>query len=166
MKQCDYALYSGTDALALPGIGPALVRELDKKLDAHKQAGHAVPSPPLDHPSQKAAEGTHKPKATSKTKEYSPGLRSGPYAILIALYKALGNDAVGSTWTSKKDIIRLGSPHCDTSFIEKPVTGGNYTAWSSMGTLTRKNLVAKVGGLTLGMMLYMLVLLLFFIIIV
>ena len=46
---------------------------------------------------------------------------------------------------SKKEVIELAQPHCDSSFTVPSESGKFYTAWNSMTTLVNKDLVQEKG---------------------
>eukprot|EP00842_Homolaphlyctis_polyrhiza_P002121 jgi/Hompol1/290/HPOL_005290-RA len=73
---------------------------------------------------------------------YVPLYRSGAYAILVALHR----HAPISGYMSKHDIISAGQQYTDTSFaIPSTNTGFARTAWGSMSTLVKKELVYRTG---------------------
>ncbi|XP_052058656.1 crossover junction endonuclease MUS81-like isoform X1 [Mytilus californianus] len=74
-------------------------------------------------------------------REYIPAYRSGPYALLLTLYKHSQSDA-DRPYMSKADLIRQAQPLADKSF-SIPDPSCRYTAWSSMGSLINKGLVVK-----------------------
>lgn len=74
-------------------------------------------------------------------REYIPAYRSGPYALLLTLYKHMQSDA-DRPYMSKAELIRHAQPLADKSF-SIPDPGCRYTAWSSMGSLITKGLVIK-----------------------
>lgn len=80
-------------------------------------------------------------KPRKATKAYVPQLRSGPYAILLALSSIGDNECV-----SKQQLIEMAQPHCDASFIAPKDTTSFHTAWSSMKTLVNKDLVKERKG--------------------
>lgn len=80
-------------------------------------------------------------KPRKAAKPYVPQLRSGPYAILLALV-SLGE----SEQISKQQLIELAQPHCDASFVAPRDTTSFHTAWSSMKTLLNKDLVKETKG--------------------
>lgn len=80
-----------------------------------------------------------KPRKAAKT--YVPQLRSGPYAILLALASIGDNECV-----SKQQLIEMAQPHCDASFVAPKDTTSFHTAWSSMKTLVNKDLVKERKG--------------------
>ncbi|CAK7566687.1 MAG: Crossover junction endonuclease mus81 [Sporothrix epigloea] len=74
-------------------------------------------------------------------KGYIPVLRQGGYAIIMALSAP---EAFGRGWMAKPDIIELAQPHCDASFTIRP-PGKFYTAWESIKTLLKNDMVAERG---------------------
>ncbi|XP_071159213.1 crossover junction endonuclease MUS81-like isoform X2 [Mytilus edulis] len=74
-------------------------------------------------------------------REYVPAYRSGPYALLLTLYKHSQSDA-DRPYMSKTDLIRQAQILADKSF-SIPDPSCRYTAWSSMGSLINKGLVVK-----------------------
>jgi crossover junction endonuclease MUS81 len=88
------------------------------------------------------ADGTAKPKKTRKPKPYVPSLRSGPYAIILALATL---DEEASSGLTKAQTIELAQPHCDSSFSAPSDPSKYYTAWNSMKTLVEKDLVYEKG---------------------
>lgn len=79
-----------------------------------------------------------KVKRPRTQKPYVPGLRTGPYGILLCLLDAKLLDGEGAL--TKAQIIADGQIYCDCSLVN-PDPGKFYTAWSSMKTLLEKNLV-------------------------
>ena len=82
---------------------------------------------------------TKKPR---KAKPYVPSLRSGPYALILAL-SSMPEESLQSL--SKKELIELAQPHCEASFTAPSESGKFYTAWNSMTTLVNKDLVQEKG---------------------
>lgn len=110
----------------------AVILPQDDHLNLNRDAPAAAPPP--------AKKSSSKPK-----KEYVPAYRSGPYAILIALYHPSKYNKI---YKSKQDIIRSAQAHCDSSFeipSHQGGKGGFYNAWSSMVTLERRDLVGRHG---------------------
>lgn len=75
-------------------------------------------------------------------KPYIPALRSGAYAILLAL-SARPEDS--STGLTKAQIIEQGQQFCNTSFTAPQDTTKYHTAWSGMKTLEGKDLAYEKG---------------------
>ncbi|XP_042874642.1 crossover junction endonuclease MUS81-like isoform X2 [Penaeus japonicus] len=76
-----------------------------------------------------------------KGRAYIPAPRSGAYGLLMALYNASKDDDYPG-YLGKKELIEAATPLCDVSFTHS-AEGSHYTAWSSMGTLIKKELVRK-----------------------
>ncbi|GAA6061815.1 hypothetical protein JCM10212_001121 [Sporobolomyces blumeae] len=93
--------------------------------------------------------GKEKARGGAKPRDYIPKRNSGPYAIILALYKHADYDEPQRKAT-KEEIISLAQEFSTTPF---DVTTGmkdgqmqqgdktRYTAWSSMSTLQQKELV-------------------------
>ena len=73
----------------------------------------------------------------SKEKPFVPTLRSGGWAILVALHMADGKSL------SKRDLIMAAQPLCDSSFTVPSDLNRFYTAWSSAKMLIDKGLLYK-----------------------
>ncbi|CAI9719220.1 crossover junction endonuclease MUS81 isoform X1 [Octopus vulgaris] len=71
----------------------------------------------------------------SKTKAYVPKHRSGAYAVLVTLFRSQKEHM------TKEELIREAQPLSETSF--KSVGDSYYSAWSSVRTLIKKELVVK-----------------------
>jgi len=71
-----------------------------------------------------------------------PALRSGPYALLLAL-ATLGENSSQSM--TKAHLIEVAQPYCDSSFTAPTDPTKFYTAWNSMKTLIQKDLVYEHG---------------------
>ena len=81
-------------------------------------------------------------KKPRKKKTYVPALRSGPYAILLALSTLPGDSSNGLT---KIQTIEIAQKHCDSSFSVPSDPTKFYTAWNSMKALQTKDLVYDFG---------------------
>lgn len=100
--------------------------------DSDSEGGTGAPPPPRKR---------QRSGMCSGEKEYIPAYRSGPYALLIALYRDR-QSADGRGFMSKTELCNQAQALADTSFtVADP--GCRYTAWSSMGTLIKKGLVTK-----------------------
>ncbi|KAJ8045267.1 Crossover junction endonuclease MUS81 [Holothuria leucospilota] len=106
----------------------------DTNLDADSLQGsvHEAPS------------GQRKRKTPNKSpREYVPVYRSGPYALILTLYRNhIKENSRG--FMRKEELMEAAQPLADKSF-SRPDPGSYYTAWSSMSTLINKELVAKEG---------------------
>lgn len=145
LRKYPLPLSYGKDCRILQGFGDKLCNMLDKRLEEYNKN----PSPD-DLVSNNQKQITLKCKSKAKLKvsanstTYTPSLRSGSYAILIALYKnSVQPNSVG--FMLKSDIIKVGQEFCDASFM-KATHGSYYTAWSSMKTLLAKKLITKEGS--------------------
>lgn len=143
-------LRSGKAAEKLHGIGPAIATKLDRRLNEHiANGGH------FEHSSSNDSEKTHekpstsqsmpvaeKPKKPKKTKEYIPTFRSGPYAVLIALYKAL---ETGREFLTKAEMIQDGQAHCAAVMDEGAFSAvnGATTTLGSKGFISRFGVPVK-----------------------
>lgn len=137
----------------LNGFGPKLCQRLEESLKKHcEEQGLPMPEHPhVRKAAQRAAEkenepeeaaGTKKKKTTRKPKAYVPALRSGAYAIVVAL-STLPKDT--SSAMTKAQVIEAGQRHCDSSFTAPSDPTKFYTAWNSMKTLVQKELVYERG---------------------
>lgn len=128
----------------MQNIGPKLVERLTEKMEEYcKAANLPVPKPPRGKkrtlvPADGGDEEASPPKKKRTSKPYVPALRSGAYAIVLAL-------STTSTGLTKQETITLAEPHCDSSFTAVSGPGKFYTAWSSIKTLENKDLVYEQG---------------------
>ncbi|KAL9118854.1 MAG: hypothetical protein Q9187_004590 [Circinaria calcarea] len=104
-----------------------------KGLTRKRPSNGNLPDDPLD------LAPTKKPR---KLKPYVPSLRSGPYAIILALATLAEDSSDGIT---KAQLIELAQPYCDSSFAAPSDPGKFYTAWNSHKTLLDKNLIFTWG---------------------
>ncbi|XP_078000727.1 structure-specific endonuclease subunit MUS81-like isoform X2 [Glandiceps talaboti] len=74
-------------------------------------------------------------------REYIPAYRSGPYALILALYNDMQKEN-SRGYLTKGELMQEAQPLCEKSF-SRPDPGCRYTAWSSMGTLIKKGLIVK-----------------------
>lgn len=81
-------------------------------------------------------------KKPRKARPYVPTLRSGPYALILALATLNENSSQGLT---KAQLIDLAQPNCDSSFTAPAESSKFHTAWSSMKTLLQKEIVYDFG---------------------
>jgi len=84
------------------------------------------------------------PKVKRKKREYLPSQKSGPFALLLTLYReSQTTDYKG--YLEKNDLQLKAQPLAQKSF-SVPELGTHYTPWSSMSTLIAKGLVIKSGN--------------------
>ena len=147
MKVCPLRFDHPSEAQQLHGLGPKLCDRLADKLRAHCAAS-GLPMPQLPHRGTKRHsddEGATSPKPAKKSRKtnpYVPILRSGAYALVLAL-ASLEDDA--SQGLTKAEAVELAQPHCDSSFTAPSDPTKFYTAWNSMKTLVGKDLVYEHG---------------------
>ncbi|RFU27431.1 hypothetical protein B7463_g8903, partial [Scytalidium lignicola] len=145
LKSCPLVFNHPAEAQQLHGFGPKLCERLTAKLKDHcEQNGLPMPEMPYKkaQSSSKDTEGSKPAPKVRKTKAYVPTLRSGAYALIVAL-STLSEDA--SMGITKSELIELAQPHSDSSFIAPNDTTKFYTAWNSMKTLIDKDLVYEKG---------------------
>ncbi|TVY31359.1 Crossover junction endonuclease, partial [Lachnellula subtilissima] len=157
LKSCPLPFTHPSEAKQLTGFGDKLCQRLTDKLKDHCEE-NGLPMPQIPKKKRKRpanadlnedddGEGdedaesapTKKPR---KTKAYVPKVRSGGYAIILALSTLDENSRSGVT---KQEVIELAQPHCDASFTAPSDTTKFYTAWKSMDTLNKNDLVYKKG---------------------
>ncbi|KAK7505471.1 hypothetical protein BaRGS_00003216 [Batillaria attramentaria] len=80
-------------------------------------------------------------RAGARQKEYVPAYRSGPYAILLTLYRH-AQDPDFRGFMTKAELCRNAQPLADKSFT-MPDPGRRYTAWSSVSILIKKGFLTK-----------------------
>ena len=78
----------------------------------------------------------------SRVKPYVPAVRSGAYALVIALSTCSEDGLDG---LSKHDLISLAQPYTETSFTVPSDPTKRYTAWASIKTLEKNHTVYKFG---------------------
>lgn len=150
-------LRNGKEAEKLSGIGPFIAEKLEKKIQAYIRTGgvfegyiggeavnnkeNSKTNEQLENNDDRCLPGSNqtvksvKPRAP---KEYIPTFRSGPYAMLLALYRALENN---QDYLTKEQIMQKGQTHCSVVMDE-----GTFSAINgAITTLTKKSLVKKLG---------------------
>ena len=149
IRVCPLSFAHPSEARQLKGIGELLAKKLTEKMEEFC-AENGLPKPampkgkkrtiiPGEDSNEEGESGPSPAKKKKKTsKAYVPKLRSGAYAILIALGSTGEDDDVGLT---KQETIALAEDHCDSSFTAPKHANEFYTAWKSIDTLTSKNLV-------------------------
>ncbi|KAL5340107.1 hypothetical protein BJX70DRAFT_132364 [Aspergillus crustosus] len=147
MKAYPMILQHPSEAQKLNGLGPKLCQRLTDKLKEYcNENGLPMPEDPRTTTSGKrtstdGAEGQPAKKAR-KPKTYAPALRSGPYALILAL-GSLDEDS-NQTMT-KAELVEKAQPYCDSSFTAPSEPNKFFTAWNSMKTLLQKELVYTQG---------------------
>ncbi|KAK3167278.1 hypothetical protein OEA41_010405 [Lepraria neglecta] len=150
MKACPLTFSHPSEAQQLDGIGPKICDRLTEKLKEHCEA-NGLPAPKkLLGKARKRLSGEdlgefEEPapaKKPRKAKPYIPSLRTGPYALILAL-SSIPEESLQSL--TKAQVIELAQPHCESSFTVPSEAGKFYTAWNSMTTLVNKDLVQEKG---------------------
>ena len=148
MKACPIAFQHPSEAQVLNGLGPKLCDRLADKLQLYcRENGLPMPQKGKRKKRNEGAseDGEEAPppvKKARKTQLYVPKLRSGAYALVMALATL---DEGGHQALSKKDLIDLAQPFCDSNFLTPSDPTKFYTAWKSMQTLETKELVCTKG---------------------
>ena len=149
MKSCPIRLSHPSEAAQLNGIGPGLVARLATALAEYCEANNEpMPSPPKRRRRPAAGDTIDEPEeervfaSRKKTKPYVPQLRSGGYALLVALWEA---NETGELCT-KQQLCDRAQKHSNSSFTAPAHAGQFYTAWNSMKTLVEKGLVCVQGN--------------------
>jgi crossover junction endonuclease MUS81 len=149
LKACPLTFTHPSELKQLTGFGDKLCIRLTEKLEEHCEAT-GEPMPQLPHKRKKKAtaaadddnveelEEPAKKVRKTKAKAYVPAFRSGPYGIIIALATLDEGSHVGLT---KQEVIDLAEPHCESSYRVPSDPSKYYTAWQSMKTLEKKDLV-------------------------
>ncbi|KAH8591647.1 putative DNA repair protein Mus81 [Bisporella sp. PMI_857] len=156
IRACPLTFAHPSEAKQLNGIGDLLVKRLTQRMEEFCEA-NGLPKPKIpkgkkrtllhEDGSNEEEDATSSPKKRKKiTKPYVPKLRSGAYAIMIALSSMDEDDESG---LSKDQVVAIAEEHSDSSFTKPKKANEFYTAWNSMQTLLDKNLVyskGKLGG--------------------
>lgn len=154
MKACPLRFDHPSEAQQLNGLGPKLCDRLADKLKQFCDE-NGIPMPPKRRKRRRTSEaalsdsatpaepGQHSPvRRVRKSQPYVPKLRSGAYALILAL-GTLDRDT--NQAIPKNDLMALAQPHCDASFYAPSDPTKFYTAWKSMQTLENKELVCTKG---------------------
>lgn len=147
MLACPFDIGHPSQAAQLKFIGPVLCARLEKRLLAHcKENDLPMPSradETVEADTEPAADSCAQAVPAKKKrppKQYVPAVRSGAYAILMALSEpGIQRDL------PRSDVINLAKAYCDQSFEVASDKHAYYTAWNSMKTLKEKDLVIVVG---------------------
>lgn len=145
LKSCPLVFSHPSEAQQLHGFGPKLCERLTAKLKEHcEQNGLPMPEMPYKNAksSTKGNGGNSSAPKARKAKPYVPTLRSGAYALIVALSTLPEDTTSGIT---KAQLIELAQPYSDSSFTAPSDPTKFYTAWNSMKTLIDKDLVYEKG---------------------
>ncbi|EXJ82969.1 crossover junction endonuclease MUS81 [Capronia epimyces CBS 606.96] len=154
MKACPLRFDHPSEAQQLNGLGPKLCDRLTDKLKEFCDQ-NGIPMPPKRRNKRRTSEAVlsdsagpaepeqHPPaRKVRKSQPYVPKLRSGAYALILALGTL---DRESNQAISKNDLMALAQPLCDSSFYAPSDPTKFYTAWKSMQTLENKELVCTKG---------------------
>ncbi|RMZ90164.1 hypothetical protein DV736_g2623, partial [Chaetothyriales sp. CBS 134916] len=148
MKSAPISFSHPSEAVVLNGIGEKLCAWLTERLQKYCTE-NGVPMPKKKRSSKRPTEEAERsetqsspPKRARKAQPYVPKLRSGAYALLVALGTL--NREQGQA-LSKTDLIPLAQPYSDSSFTAPTDPTKFFTAWNSMKTLESKELVCTKG---------------------
>ncbi|KAL2834946.1 ERCC4 domain-containing protein [Aspergillus cavernicola] len=149
MKACPLEFQHPSEAQQLNGLGPKLCQRLTDNLkDYCAENGLPMPEDPRTAVarSKRTSDGTAADKQPAKkprkAKTYAPALRSGPYALILALGSLDENSNQNMT---KAQLIETAQPYCDSSFTAPTDPTKFFTAWNSMKSLLQKELVYTQG---------------------
>ena len=109
---------------------------------SHSQSSHSQSSQSHSQSSQSVADGSQEATVGRKpasSRSYIPQPRSGSFAILVALVKG---EMEGMTKMTKAQIVQDAQEFCDES-MSRPKNGSFFTAFASMKTLVKKQLVTE-----------------------
>ncbi|EPE36518.1 Restriction endonuclease-like protein [Glarea lozoyensis ATCC 20868] len=150
LKACPLTFTHPSEAKQLTGFGDKLCSRLTEKLKEYcDEIGEPMPELPhkrkrksnaavVDDGDEDNQDEPAKKARKKKPKTYMPAYNSGPYGIIIALSTLDEGSHVGLT---KQEVIDLAQPHCKTSYTIPADTSKFYTAWASMKTLGKNDLV-------------------------
>lgn len=149
LKACPKEFTRPAELQQLKFIGPSICKVLEVKFIAYCEEKN-IPVPESSVASATQAEsssrsakrsGSSTSTQTTKRKKqpWVPRFRSGGYAILLTLYHS--DCVVPGSGMSKSAIVPLAESLCDVSFKANPNIGVYYSAWSSITTLLKNELV-------------------------
>ncbi len=141
LRACPLAFSHPSEAKMLNGIGEKLCQRLTEKMEKHCEE-NGLPMPKRSRKASTALDGDPDPvpKKRAKSSLYVPKIRSGAYALLLALGTLKRDEEI-----HKEALIQLAQEHCDSSFTVPNQANKYYTAWSSMKTLIDKDFVSEKG---------------------
>jgi len=157
LKACPLPFTHPSEAKQLTNFGDKLCQRLTDKMKEYceenglqmpqipkkrrKRPANANPNEDEDEEDDENA-APSPAKKKRKSKPYVPALRSGAYGIIMALSTLDENSRNGIT---KQEVIELAQEHSDASYTVARDTTKFYTAWKSMDTLNKNDLVYKKG---------------------
>lgn len=165
ISQYPMPIRSGKESLSLSFVGKSIADLIQKILCENGIASETPPedispnssqnqsdaridskSPSDQEPKRRRKESSNSDvtdeQSRKKEKVYVPRIRSGGYAILVALGKAEMDSNYLDGSMTRSQLIQVAQPFCDSSFANAG-DGNYYNAWSSMALLLKKELVFK-----------------------
>lgn len=159
LQKCPMRFEHPSQLKSLEGFGDGLCKKLTDRLQKYCDENNIeMPQVPkrtrkrknasaagafgLDH-DEDDAEHMSAPaaKKARKAKSYCPKYGSGAYALVVALSK----QPEGVVGMSKTDLIEEAQQYTESSFTAPSDPNSFYTAWKSMETLLKKELVYERG---------------------
>lgn len=146
LESCPKAFVHPAQLQELRYIGPKLCEMLENRTRKYcKAQGIAMPENPkavasFVSPSNDNARAGRTNSKGQRTKQYVPRYRSGGYAILLALRKNERKTKRGEGMT-KAPLIDIARDFCDSEFEANHNTGTHYSAWNSINSLIKHDLV-------------------------
>ncbi|XP_033127929.1 crossover junction endonuclease MUS81-like isoform X2 [Anneissia japonica] len=152
LKKYPLPVKCGQDVKILEFFGDKLCKMLDKKLTTYKEEnGMRIDISESDDeadapvpPKKKRTKAKPTATAPAAPREYVPAYRSGPYALILTLYRDF-QDASSKGFMKKPELQTKAQ-----DLSEKSMTVADadchYTAWSSMSTLITKGYVTREGN--------------------
>uniref|UniRef100_A0A8C5BKA1 Crossover junction endonuclease MUS81 n=1 Tax=Gadus morhua TaxID=8049 RepID=A0A8C5BKA1_GADMO len=152
LQKYPLPLENAREAKILQNFGDGICKLLDEKLQRYyKEHGpdapiHSLPeaAPPAGGPDNNSLAPNKKVwrgGGRGKKREYVPQKRSGGYAVLLTLYRHIQIPG-DKGYMFKMELQNEAQLLCDKSF-SAPDLGTKYTAWSSVSTLIKRDLVVK-----------------------
>lgn len=152
LRACPVTFQHPSQAQQLKGFGEKICKRLTERMEQHcRENGLPMPKRPRrsaghglvgQNDGDQDQDDEERPaKRQRKPKPYVPALRSGPYALILALATLEEGSRSG---LSRYQLVERAQPHCDASFTAAD-PGKFYTAWNSMKTLLDKDLVEERG---------------------
>ncbi len=151
MIACPLRFDHPSEAQQLNGLGPKLCDRLTDQLKKFcEENGLPMPVKGKKRRQQSGLEQEEPPQGEQespkrkkrKAQPYVPKLRSGAYALIMALATL---DQESNQAIPKDELTRLAQPHCDSSFDVPSDPTKFYTAWQSIKTLESKELICTKG---------------------
>lgn len=140
IKACSAIFQHPSEASRLQGVGDVICKRLTDRMVKHCEE-NGLP-PPMKARQQAVAQdvGEGVSKKPRKAKDYVPKYRSGGYALILALSKLREDEEIAKTVLMERAQI-----YSDASFTTPSDPKSFYTAWNTMTTLIKHDLVSEKG---------------------